>query len=262
MTDFHDPFHPSEPHMPDLSHIPVLTAEVVDSAAIAELLARAERAEPSLVLHVADLAQLSEAQAAETHVLEEQLRARARVIAATDKELARREQLVRELVMSLEEARDSAAGAGGAGHAGHVFQAAPSMPGVAPEEVARLRRKLDDLALAVARREGELVAQAWRITELENEKARLLAARAAAPAPAPAPARAPADPGRSAGGDLERELARTRDELDALRQALTQEHAARIAAESGEELSRARAELARQAALLDQIKGRRTHPEG
>jgi multidrug resistance efflux pump len=73
------------------------------------------------------------------------------------------------------------------------------------------------------------------------------------------PVAARTDAGRP---DLERELARTRDELDALRQALTQEHAARVAAESGEELSRARAELARQAALLEQIKGRGTHPEG
>ncbi|MDB5219628.1 MAG: response regulator receiver [Myxococcaceae bacterium] len=231
-----------------------LTTEAVDPAVVGELVARAERAETSLALHVADLAQLSEAQAVETHMLEEQLRDRARVIAATDKELARREQLVRELVASLEEARDQA-GSGSGGP--HVFEAAPVMPGVAPEEVARLRRKLDDLALQVARREGELVAQTWRITELENEKARLVAARQAAPAPA-----APAARAGAGGPDLERELARTRDELDALRQALTQEHAARIAAESGEELSRARAELARQAALLEQIKGRGTHPEG
>ena len=229
---------------------------------VAELLARAERAEASLALHVADLAQLSEAQAAETHALEEQLRDRARVIAAMDKELARREQLVRELVHSLEEARDNAALAGGAGH---VFEAAPIMPGVAPEEVARLRRKLDELALEVARREGELVAQAWWITELENEKARLLSSARAKQAPAPSPAPSPADApagGGSRGPDLERELARTRDELDALRQALTQEHSARVAAGSGEELARARAELARQAALLEQIKGRGTHPEG
>jgi hypothetical protein len=234
-----------------------LTTEAVDPAELAELVARAERAEASLALHVADLAHLSEAQAAETHMLEEQLRDRARVIAATDKELGRREQLVRELVFSLEEARDQGGTGGGAGA---VFEAAPVMPGVAPEEVARLRRKLDDLALEVARREGELVAQAWRITELENEKARLLAARAAAAAaPAPVATAMRSEAGRP---DLERELARTRDELDALRQALTQEHAARIAAESGEELSRARAELARQAALLEQIKGRGTHPEG
>ena len=214
-------------------------------AAVAELLARAERAEISLALHVADLSQLSEAQATETAGLEDQLRERARVIAAMERELVRREQLVRELVASLEEAREGAAG--------RVFEAAPAMPGVAPEEVVRLRRKLDDLALQVARREGELVAQAWRITELENEKARLLAAP---PPPAQARIQAGATP------DLEGELARTRDEIDALRQALTQEHAARIAAESGEELSRARAELARQAVLLEQIKGRGTHPEG
>jgi hypothetical protein len=138
---------------------------------------------------------------------------------------------------------------------------------VAPEEVVRLRRKLDDLALQVARREGELVAQAWRITELENEKARLVVAleREAATAQtaraAPPPPKARSQAG-SSNHDLEGELARTRDEIDALRQALTQEHAARIAAESGEELSRARAELARQAALLEQIKGRAAHPEG
>ena len=31
MTDFHDPFQPPEPHMPDLSHIPVLAAEVIEA---------------------------------------------------------------------------------------------------------------------------------------------------------------------------------------------------------------------------------------
>ena len=227
-----------------------------DAALVAELLARADRAETSLALHVADLSQLSEAQATETAGLEEQLRERARVIAAMERELGRREQLVRELVASLEEARE--------GTAERVFEAAPTMPGVAPEEVVRLRRKLDDLALQVARREGELVAQAWRITELENEKARLVVSlerEAAASRAAPPPAhKARAQVG--ATPDVEGELARSRDELDALRQALTQEHAARVAAESGEELSRARAELARQAALLEQMKGRATHPEG
>ncbi len=201
-----------------------------------------------------------DAHAAETACLEEQLRERARVIAAMDRELARREHLVRELVASLEEVSE------GAGSTAHVFEAAPAMPGVAPEEVARLRRKLDDLALQVARREGELVAQAWRITELENEKGGLVASleretrRQAAVAAPPAPAsKARLE---AASSDLQGELARTRDEIDALRQALTQEHAARISAESGEELSRAREELARQAVLLEQMKGRATHPEG
>jgi hypothetical protein len=229
-----------------------------DPAVVAELIARAERAESSLALLVADLSQLGDAHAGETAGLEEQLRERARVITAMDRELGRREQLVRELVASLDEARD-----GTSPSAGHVFEAAPAMPGVAPEEVARLRRKLDDLALQVARREGELVAQAWRITELENDKARLAASLEREAAAAAALANRPAPPKAAAPtADLGGELARTRDELDALRQALTQEHAARVAAESGEELSRVRAELARHAVLLEQMKGRATHPEG
>jgi hypothetical protein len=229
-----------------------LTTESVDPALIAEILARAERAETSLASHVADLAHVSEAHASETSGLEEQLRERARVITAMEKELGRREQLVRELVASLEDARE--------GHGVPVaFEAAPAAPGVAPEEVARLRRKLDELAFEVARREGELVAQAWRIAELENEKARLVAKTTARSGAAQKDsASAPTLPGR----EVERELSRARDELDALRQALRQEHAARVAAESGEELSRARAELARQAALLEQMRGRGTHPEG
>jgi hypothetical protein len=224
-----------------------LTIEHIDPAMVAELLVRAERAEMDLAQHVADLAHVAEAHGTETATVEAQLRERAGVIAAMEKELDRREQLVRELVASLEEARESTG-------APLTFEAAPAMPGVAPEEVARLRRKLDELALEVARRDGELTAQAWRITELENEKARLVASSRVAPA-SPPPARGPA-------ADLERDLSAARDELDALRQALTQEHAARVAAESGEELSRARAELARQGALLEQMRGRVTHPEG
>lgn len=200
-----------------------LTTTYLEPAKVADIEARAERAEAALLL-------IADAHGVETAAIEAQLRERAGVIAAMEKELDRREQLVRELVASLEEARD---------HTGVplTFEAAPAMPGVAPEEVARLRRKLDELALEVARREGELTAQAWRITELENDK-RSLAAKVARPAPTPPPApRAPAS-----------------DELDALRQALTQEHAARVAAESGEELVRARAELARQGALLEQLR--------
>jgi hypothetical protein len=99
--------------------------------------------------------------------------------------------------------------------------------------VGALERKLDELAKEVARREGELTARGWRITELEN---RLRSAR---------PGLAGEDP------------TKLRDELDALRQALAQEHAARVAAESGEELARARAELAKQAALLEQMRAQR-----
>jgi len=215
----------------------------VDPSLVAELVTRAERAEAALALHVADLAHVSEAHATETSMLEAQLRERARVISEMERELARREHMVRELVTSLEDARAGA-------ESPVVFEAAPAPTGVPPEEALRLRRKLDELAMEVARRDGELQARAWRITELENA----LAAATTAHAEPPPPPRDTTDDGRSA--ELERALARARDEVDALRQALTQEHAARVAAESGEELTRARAELAEQAALLEQLRGR------
>jgi hypothetical protein len=56
-----------------------------------------------------------------------------------------------------------------------------------------------------------------------------------------------------AGTDAGPRLAAALDELDALRRALTQEHEARIRAESGEDLVRAREELARQSVLLEQL---------
>ena len=219
---------------------------------IEELVARAEHAEAALALQVADLAHVAEAHAAETAAYEEQLRDRARVIAGLEKELVRREQLVKELVTSLEESREGSAPP-------ITFEAAAplSMPPPRPdpavvEEMARLRGKLDELAAEVARREGELTARAWRITELENERARLDREYEAAARQLESQKAEPPRPGR----ELEAELARARDELDALRQALAQEHAARMAAESGEELTRARSELAHQVALLEQMRGR------
>jgi len=201
---------------------------------VAELLARAEHAEATLALQVADLAVVVEAHAIETARNEAQLRERATVVHAMERELVRREQMVRELVASLEDAREGAAA--------HAFEAAPP-PQVAPEELTRLRRKLDEMAMEMARREGELVARGWRIAELERQ----LVSSASVP---------PSSPSSAAPGPDRVELDRLRDELDALRQALTQEHAARVAAESGEELARARAELARQSTLLEQMRGR------
>lgn len=215
----------------------------VDPRLLAEILERAERAEAGVALHVADLAQLAEAHAAETATIEAQLRERAGVIKSMERELERREELVKELVTTLEEAREGAPGP--------VFEAAPVVQLEAAGEVAQLRRKLDELALEVARREGELQARGWKITELENELTRAKSKERAAPS---------GDPQAGRAGELERDLMRARDELDALRQALTQEHAARMAAESGEELSRARAELARQAVLLEQLRGRNVQP--
>jgi hypothetical protein len=187
-----------------------------DPQQIAMLLERAERAEAALALHVSDLAQVVDAHALETSALEQQLRERAQVIGALDKEILRREQLVRELVASIEEASE-------AGTNGYVFAEAPPLsvpPPAAPvapapavlgelrDENAKLRKKLDELAMEVARREGELRAQGWKITELENAGGRALA-----------PANGPKVL------ELERDLAKSREELSALRQALRQEHA-------------------------------------
>lgn len=202
----------------------------IDPAVIDELTRRAERAEAALALNVADLGHVAEAHASETATLEARLRERGEHIASLEKEIARREQLVRELVAALEESRE--------GTPDVRFESAPPMGDA--EEMGRLRKKLDELALEIAKRDGELVAQAWRIEELEGASGSQPQQDAVVPA---------------VTGDA---LARAQDEIDALRQALTQEHAARLAAESGEELVRARAELAQKAALLEQIKGVRS----
>jgi hypothetical protein len=215
---------------------------------VGQLRSRAEQAETALANYAEDMGRVSEAQAHETASFEERLRERAHVLADLERELARRGQMIQELVAALEETRAGREN-------GVTFEAVPVSVAPSPRnearnensnetEVPRLRSKLDALALEVARREGELTARAWRITELENENRRL------------------SENGHHAGGseglaqELGQELRKAREELDALRQALTQEHAARVAAESGEELTRARAQLAHQAALLEQVRGR------
>lgn len=228
------------------------------SAAAEDLRERAERAEAALAIGAAEVAQVAEAHALETAGYEEQLRDRARVIAGLDKELVRREQLVKELVASLEDAR--AAHDGGRGHDGVVFEAATplSQPSVREatsarheQEISALKEKLDQLAADIARREGELIARGWRITELEDH-ARALEQTLHNQREA----KSPASPKLASAPGETLELARARDELAALRQALKSEHEARVAIESGEELSRVRSELARQTVLLEQLRSR------
>ena len=215
-----------------------------DAGWIEALEQRAHRAEASLALHVSDLEHLGESHAREIEGLEAQLRDRARVIQALQHELVRRERLVYELIATVEELR----------HGAPVAQASPGGPSIDEqllrEESARLARKLDELAADAARREGELVAQAWRITELERDlvRAREEAARGASTNGGPQQAAAP---DAAAGAAA---LAAALDELDALRQALAQEHAAKVAVESGDALVKARAELQRQSALLEQLR--------
>ncbi len=175
------------------------------SGARADLLTlrgRYENSEAELALHVADLAMVVEAHASETAALESQLVERATYISELEGEIARRERFVRELIGTIEEARE--------GVVDVRFE--PVARDAAIDETAHLRHKLDQMALEIARREGELVAQGWRIAELEQSRAS-----------SPPPHRESAESA---------DQARLEDELTALRQALAQEHAARVAAES------------------------------
>ncbi|MDP9002596.1 MAG: hypothetical protein M3O46_21110 [Myxococcota bacterium] len=205
---------------------------------------RADRAERALAPCEADLVRLVDAHATEVACLEDVLRDRARALQVLEAELARREGMVRELVSVIEEAA----------HIGATTPISPTLPiptvdpMVSPdrdalgEENAQLRDKLDALALELARRAGEEQASAWTIAELErrlesvsefrppNEASRQIEADGED---------GPVDSGgagaaRAAGGSpsANTRLASALDELDVLRRALTQEHEARLRAES------------------------------
>jgi hypothetical protein len=210
----------------------------IAAAQVGELALRADRAERALALAEPELARVADAHAGELHRFEEALRERAQAVRMLEVEVARRERLVRELVAAVEEqglrppAIDEEPPAPPAEETNAAHDA--NSLAAALEDNARLQRKLDALALELARREGDAQATAWTIDELE---AKLGQAQAQ---------------GRPAGaGPLP--SAELLDELDALRRALSQEHEARVRAESGEELVRARAEIQRQAVLLDQL---------
>jgi hypothetical protein len=216
-------------------------------AVVEALTARVDRAEA----HASELQQQigmsGEANAAELARFEEALRERARAVRDLEAEVARRERMVRELVGVIDET--------GAGEPVAVAPSTylppaeppppappppPSAPVVPPQlvaENARLREQLDALALDLARREGEAQASQWTVAELER---RLVEA-----APEEAPARE-----NDGHGDVAARLSAAQDQLDALRQALAQEHEARVRAESGEELARARAEIQRLTTLI------------
>jgi hypothetical protein len=237
-----------------------------DPAQLARLTELAERtadAEARAAEMEAELDTIAEANAGELVELETALRERGKALKELEHEVLRRERLVQELVAALEEQEHvRAAGethlsaAGADATAGRELQIAraeietmrrelEARTGAAAHSAGQLdrlraenealRAKLDALALEAARREGEITTRGWRITELEQ----LVAAQT------------PVAGGKSAGDPAV--VARLQDELDALRQALTQEHAARTRSESGEELAKARAELARQAALIEQL---------
>jgi DNA repair exonuclease SbcCD ATPase subunit len=223
----------------------------VAAVQVEELARRADRAERALAAMGPELSRVTEAQAAEHARFEDALRERAHAIRALEGEVMRRERMVRELVDRLEESESPSPADGSAA-------TEPAVPAPADDVVVRenaaLREKLDSLALELARREGEAQAAAWAVAELERRVAqaeRTVAERALSPAATPVSGTADAQA-------VQGRLAAALDELDVLRQAVAQEHSMRIRAESGEELARAKAEIQRQANLLEEL----GHPAG
>jgi len=214
----------------------------VAAAQVEELGLRAARAEKAYAQVEPEIMRLAEAHAAEHAAFESALRDRAQTVRSLEAEVTRRERMIHDLVGALEEqARrphplDEAPTAVEDGSFGTSTREALA---ALTDENAQLREALDRLALELARREGDAQATQWRVAELERRLA----------GGPPSSSKASTVPPVAADGKLAAAL----DELDALRQALAQEHAARARVESGEELERARAEIQRQATLLEQL---------
>jgi hypothetical protein len=159
---------------------------------------------------------------------------------------------VQELVGALEEAHH-ASHERAALHEPEQAPASPALTGDLVAENAALRAKLDALALVAARREGDVQTSAWRIAELERAVTAAASSPLATGRTEAGSATIPPLAESAPPGDLERQLAAARDELHVLKQALAQEHEARRRSEGGEELTRARTELQRQAVLIEQL---------
>jgi hypothetical protein len=243
------------------------TAEAgrVAAAQVEEMAKRADRAERRLTTLEQELSKGGESQSKELAELEHLLRERSQALRTVEVELGRRDQMVRDLVGALDEAGPAPSGATTAPsldsqvlaqaqlaqeRAQEALRREESRSAALAEENARLRGQLDALAMDLARREGDSQATAWQVAELERQLAQAQAAtngsgngahgergeRTEASSPRPDP-----------------RLVQALDELDSLRAALSQEHEARTRAESGEELARARAEIERQAVLMEQL---------
>jgi len=250
-------------------------AEARADAAATEL-ARSDAAEARAATLAAEIADASEGHAAELAELEGTLRERARVVRELEQEVVRRERIVQELLASIEDSRleqtrgTEGSGAGSRASARDLDVARMDLAAALREVESRdaalrvaserettlatvnenLRGRLDALAADVARRESERQDVVWRVGELEQQISRLEAEHAERVPVAP---RAPAEGTPAAAAHEEEANALLQVEIDALRQAMAQEHEARVRAESGEELKAARTELARQAVLLEQL---------
>jgi hypothetical protein len=239
-------------------------------------LARLDASEARAAALAIELSLVSEGHGAELAALEQALRERARVVRDLEEEVTRREHLVRELVASLEESLRETRAAPEAGaisraSAGDVevvntdlaavrrdLESRDAALRVADERAATLedanddlRARLDALSADIARRESERQEVIWRVGELEQQISLLEAEQTELTETLPPPPM-----GKSRVGtvlEAQDAVHAQKTELDILRQAMAQEHEARVRAESGEELSNARAELARQAVLLEQL---------
>ena len=179
-----------------------------------EVDAAMERVEARALGLAVELAAISEAHGAELAQIEGLLRERAQAIHGLERELKRRERIVHDLVATLADATP-------------LVSEMDAQKEAHEEAIAQLRAKLDALALESARREGELQSRAWRIQELEEAA------------------------GRGGAAAADAKLARAEDELDMLRKAMVVEHQTRVRNES--DLVRARAEIERQTALIEQL---------
>lgn len=243
-----------------------LEVPTVDAKVAEDLAARLAQTERKFAAVEHDLGQLAGEHVAEVSSLEAQLLDRARMLKAQDHELARRATMVEDLLSALEEA---AVGAD---------VVLPERPAQEDARLLEMKRRLDEMAIEAARREAELEARSWRISELELQ--RQLAVESAAEAEAKrkvalavaeeaeekrklavsaaekAEAKASENPPTvvdAAPPALPPAVEKLEEELFALRQALVQEHSARVAAESGEALHSAQEELRRQAVRIEEL---------
>jgi hypothetical protein len=249
-----------------------------------ELTLRADRAERraaalegELASILQELAGSGDAHALELARVEEGLRERAQALRLLESEVALRDQIVRELVGRLEENQDTSPQGFPPPEPSYASEAPPAVDRAevnaaleraraAEEAGARLGAQLDALALDLARREGESQASAWKVTELERQlvlvqeelsqavtqRPRNDETEATSPQAA-SPQADESDETELTDDQLAEALTRALDEADSLRTALAQEHEVRKRLESGEELSRARVEIERQAVLLEQL---------
>ena len=190
----------------------------------------------------AEVDALSHGHGAEVEALEASLRDRGKVTQALEVELVRRERIILDLLQVLEETRVGAATAdpataapvAGSADADGTVGELTLRASQARAERDELRLKLDEAAVEIARREGERVTSAWRIQELEHQIGRLEAEQSELTMTIPPPAFVEREREANDVTVLTQRLTAAEDELELLRQALAQEHEARLRAESGE----------------------------